>query len=159
MAGELYQVLESKIDSERFELRIELNPCHIIYEGHFPGHALAPGVIQLAIIEEICNTQFKKSLQLKRINKCKFLGMIDPNKNPIVNITIDIGMEVDAASVSAAIWEGGITFFEMKVVLQITLNILVLDKRPDHDRIKLNSKTISTSISLINSMSTPTLLR
>ena len=115
LAGELYQVLESKIDSDQLEFRIEFDPSHIIYEGHFPGHALTPGVIQLAIIEEICATHIRKELRLKKVYKCKFLNMIDPTKNPIVTISIQIELQEEVAIVSATISEEEISFFEMKV--------------------------------------------
>ena len=119
LAGELYQVLESKVESEQIELRIKFNPSHVIYDGHFPGHALTPGVIQLAIVEEICATHLNMQLRLKKIIKCKFLHMIDPNKNPTANVSIQMELEEKFAIVSATISEDEISFFEMKIGFEL----------------------------------------
>ena len=43
-------------------IEIELNPGHVLYQGHFPGQPVVPGVCTLQIIkesaEQIANSSF-----------------------------------------------------------------------------------------------------
>lgn len=38
------------------EIEIELNPGHVLYQGHFPGQPVVPGVCTLQIIKRKCRT-------------------------------------------------------------------------------------------------------
>jgi len=82
----LYTVLfldgnETSVTSE-----IKINPEHTIYEGHFPGSPVTPGVVQLQIIKEILETYFQSKLKMKQMRTCKFLQIINPLETPVVQI-------------------------------------------------------------------------
>ncbi len=75
-------------DVHAFDL--ELNSNHEIFKGHFPSAPVTPGVIQLQIIEELTSGIVGKELKLSKINRCKFLGLIDPIRIPVVKVEISI---------------------------------------------------------------------
>lgn len=52
-----YKIIHRKEreDGKR-EIEIELNPGHALYQGHFPGQPVVPGVCTLQMIKEKCRT-------------------------------------------------------------------------------------------------------
>jgi 3-hydroxyacyl-[acyl-carrier-protein] dehydratase len=97
-----------------FDLR--LNPDHLIYKGHFPSGPVTPGVIQLQIVEELTSVIIGKKLILHKINRCKFLDLIDPLLVPLLKIEISLKEVDDLVHVVSIIKYSGQIF--MKGVLQ-----------------------------------------
>ena len=55
---------------------ISLDSEHAIFEGHFPGNPVTPGVVQMQIVKEILEVYFEKKLQLETMGRCKFLNVL-----------------------------------------------------------------------------------
>lgn len=54
-------------------IEIELNPGHVLYQGHFPGQPVVPGVCTLQIIKESAEQIANQPLQYVQIalpNSC-----------------------------------------------------------------------------------------
>ena len=56
-----YKIIHRKEreDGKR-EIEIELNPGHALYQGHFPGQPVVPGVCTLQMIKESAEQMFPK---------------------------------------------------------------------------------------------------
>ena len=52
-------------------IEIELNPGHVLYQGHFPGQPVVPGVCTLQIIKE--------SAEQIATNLCSMYRLLLPN--------------------------------------------------------------------------------
>ncbi len=96
---------------------ISINPDHDVYQGHFPGQPVVPGVIQLQILREICEKEFNKTLNITGSSVIKYINMIIPDKNP--KLTIDISIkEVDGAyKIDGKIVEEDTVFLKAKLTL------------------------------------------
>ena len=106
------------IDEENgFTATIKLNPSHIIYKGHFPGHPITPGVIQLQIIQELVAYNLKEKLNLFKITKCKFLHVINPIQNSVIEIKVGIDKESKSVIVRSIGMAQGITYFKIDTIL------------------------------------------
>jgi len=68
---------------------IHLNPEHEVYKGHFPQQAVVPGVIQLQIIKELFEKDLSVNLMIKEVIVAKYLNMITPEENSVLEITIE----------------------------------------------------------------------
>ena len=68
--------------------RIKLNANHEIFEGHFPGNPIMPGVCMMQIIKEITEKVLDKNLFLQTSTNIKFMAKINPNVNPDLSIQI-----------------------------------------------------------------------
>lgn len=62
------------------------NSNHIIYNGHFPGHPVTPGVIQMQIVEELVERKLQSKYNLISIKQCKFLKIINPETTKLVQV-------------------------------------------------------------------------
>ena len=84
------KIIHTEINHNRLNFRVELNPQHEIYTGHFPHRPITPGVCSLQMIRELLETHFQQKLQLRKADNIKFSGMIDPQQMKEVSFIITI---------------------------------------------------------------------
>ncbi len=72
---------------------VHLNPFHAIFDGHFPGNPVAPGVCMMQIVKELTETVEQKSLFLVRASNVKFTALINPNENPVLQFALEISYD------------------------------------------------------------------
>lgn len=69
-------------------IEIELNPGHMLYQGHFPGQPVVPGVCTLQMIKESAEQIVSQPLQYVQIASSKFLSAINPLETPLLQLFI-----------------------------------------------------------------------
>ena len=69
--------LFSIISEEASTTRIQLHEEHPIYQAHFPGNPITPGVCIVQMIGELAERQVGHSLILCKIANLKFLAPVD----------------------------------------------------------------------------------
>ncbi|HTX88295.1 MAG TPA: hypothetical protein VMC08_04845 [Bacteroidales bacterium] len=67
-----------------------MNEPHRIYEGHFPGNPVVPGVCQVALIRELVSGILGKNLRLETADNIKFLSMIQPGVQKRLKVDLEI---------------------------------------------------------------------
>ena len=60
--------------------RISINENSSVYDGHFPGYPVTPGVCQVLMIKEILLSQLDTPLQLSKAKEIKFNNLHEPGK-------------------------------------------------------------------------------
>ena len=72
---DFYTVLEKAItEAGHVKYVIQLDPEHLIFEGHFPQHPILPGVAMLQLLKELAEQQLNIELQLQRATNVKFFS-------------------------------------------------------------------------------------
>lgn len=77
-------------DSINWTIRIELNPEHAIYQGHFPEHPVVPGVCLLQLVKECAEDIRRQQLQYTQVSSCKFLSVVNPVNTPCLSVTLTL---------------------------------------------------------------------
>nr|WP_294859291.1 hypothetical protein [uncultured Fluviicola sp.] len=90
-----YKINALKFEENILEAEISINADHMIYEGHFPGNPVTPGVVQLELVKEILGTQFNKTVQLKSLATSKFLAVLNPVNTPEATFKITVTEQED----------------------------------------------------------------
>ncbi|MFZ4522862.1 MAG: hydroxymyristoyl-ACP dehydratase [Bacteroidales bacterium] len=94
---------------------ISLNPTHPIFQGHFPGNPVVPGVCQIQMIMELVETIVNHPLNLVESDNVKFLSMINPVDNPQLECNIVLkSLNDPLISVIASIGAGATVFLKFK---------------------------------------------
>ena len=70
------------------EANIRINPDHKIFKGHFPENPVVPGVVSVQIINEILSHHLKLALMTSSAKSIKYISMIVPNMQPVINYHI-----------------------------------------------------------------------
>ena len=61
-----------------------------VYEGHFPGMPVAPGVFNIQMIKECIERITGKQLLLEYIAQCKFTSLITPQQHQELQVRIEL---------------------------------------------------------------------
>jgi len=92
---------------------LTFDPAHPIFEGHFPGQPVVPGVTMMQIVRELLETHvLRRKALVKEADALKFLTMIDPRENATILAEIKYGEKV-----VARFYNETTTFFKMTATL------------------------------------------
>ena len=109
----------SKLEKEGFEIKAELviHANHKIFEGHFPGHPVVPGVCMMQMVKEIMEQVFKKKTNLVSAVDMKFLNIINPEENTDIQAALKYKIEENRnMTVWASLFKDDRIYFKFKGV-------------------------------------------
>lgn len=75
LQNELYTIVETGDNIAK----IRLVPESAIYQGHFPGNPVTPGVCQVGIVEELAAAMLGYALRLKEVKMLKYTDILRPS--------------------------------------------------------------------------------
>jgi len=117
----LYKVIANEKTAEGISAKIKLNKEHAIFKGHFPGNPVMPGVCMIQIIKELTEEATGKNLFLSVSSNIKFMAIINPDKNPELQLVIDIAEDNGVVKVKNT------TSFEETVALKLSATFKIID--------------------------------
>lgn len=94
-------------------MRVKIAPDHSIFEGHFPGNPITPGVVQVQMVRELLQEHLQKPLRLVKMQSCKFLSILNPTLTPEFDITINFKEDGNTLSVQATGKSEANNFFKL----------------------------------------------
>ena len=87
---DFYKINEQITVDETTSVTITINKNHEIFEGHFPNNPVMPGVCMMQIIKEITEDVTSKTLFMEKCSNVKFMALINPDINNILNLVLNI---------------------------------------------------------------------
>ena len=81
----LYHITQKT--EQRYE--VLLDEKHFIYQAHFPGEPVTPGVCIIQIAKELLEDHLQRDFVIRQVKNVKFLSVISPIKTPRVSYTFD----------------------------------------------------------------------
>ncbi len=105
-----------KIEEGKYKVEISLNQNHDIFNGHFPGNPVTPGVCMMQIVKETTEGLLQKKLSLTSANNIKFMAIINPFENPDLVLDLDISQKENEIKVKNS------TFFDETIALKMSVN-------------------------------------
>jgi 3-hydroxyacyl-[acyl-carrier-protein] dehydratase len=119
--NDLFSVTGNNVDATSGNFTLSVNATHPVYQGHFPGNPITPGVCSMEMLKELTETYFSWCGQLAEVKTIKFLSFI----NPLA--TAEITADLQILEMSSGIWRvrGMLCADEkpaVKVVMRYELN-------------------------------------
>ncbi|MEI6766268.1 MAG: 3-hydroxyacyl-ACP dehydratase [Bacteroidota bacterium] len=94
---------------------VELNKSHTIYDGHFPGNPVVPGVCQTQMIKEALESIIGSKLRMTTANEIKYLAVINPEVDSHLVIEMKIKTQEEGLiAVNSAIISGEKQFLKFR---------------------------------------------
>jgi 3-hydroxyacyl-[acyl-carrier-protein] dehydratase len=84
---EFFHIHDLEAVEGKVKASLHINPSHPIFEGHFPGQPVVPGVTMMLMVRSLLETQLQP-LRLVRADNVKFLSLINPQETPVVQAEI-----------------------------------------------------------------------
>lgn len=115
LQGDFYTIRNLQAADAVITAELDLNAGHKIYEGHFPGQPVTPGVCMMQMIKEIMETVLQRETRLINAKELKFLLMIIPGEtNPITaHIKYSI-VESEGIYVTASFMKDSTIYFKFR---------------------------------------------
>ncbi|MGY0391044.1 3-hydroxyacyl-ACP dehydratase [Bizionia sp. KMM 8389] len=117
---DFYNVISLEHSEGKAIANITINKDHTVFEGHFPGNPVTPGVCMMQIIKELTEEILSKKLFMTSASNVKFMAIINPNETPDLTLSLDISETENGYRVK------NITKFKDTVALKLTTNYKVL---------------------------------
>ena len=80
--GDFFEVLTKESLENGFRCQVSLNAEHTIYQAHFPGNPITPGVCLLQMATELLEQHYGERLQLHTADAIKFRKPVTPDMRP-----------------------------------------------------------------------------
>jgi 3-hydroxyacyl-[acyl-carrier-protein] dehydratase len=120
LLGDFFDIVSLETTEGNINALIEINADHKIFEGHFPGQPVVPGVCQMQMIKEILEQVLEKETQVSTAAEMKFRAIIDPTQNNSISATIRYSMEEgNKIKVVASLFKDQLVHFGMKAVFDL----------------------------------------
>ena len=120
LAGDFFYIRSMQAEETSVEALLEINPVHKIFEGHFPGHPVVPGVCMLQMVKEILEKALGQSTRLVKADQLKFLAIIDPVKQPTIQAQLKYSFDDEGRiGLSASFFNGGMVHFKMSAHFKV----------------------------------------
>ncbi len=91
-----------------------INAGHKIFEGHFPGQPVVPGVCMMQMVKEIIEQVTAKQTHLVKAQEMKFLAIIDPQQNNSIQAALKYTVQENEITVTATLFKDELTHFKFK---------------------------------------------
>ena len=107
----------SKQENDVVRFDISLNADCQVYEGHFPGEPVSPGVCNIQMIKECAEQVAGKSLLLNNLQQCRLTTLVTPIQHPQVEVTILLEEKGDGYKLKATVGKGEDVYLDLKAEL------------------------------------------
>lgn len=105
------RIIEKQADTVTADVQIDR--AHRLFDGHFPGSPVLPGVVQLEMVKVALSDALGRDLALKEMATCKFLEVFNPAEIPSMTLHIRY-KEGDLLEVTASGSYGTSTYFKLR---------------------------------------------
>jgi len=119
LLNDFFFILQQETSPVSVKTKISINEQHEIFEGHFPGMPVVPGVCMIQIILEIMEAFVGKPVRLTESDTIKFLTVMSPKENKEFDIAINYTAAPERFLINASLFFGPVIFFKLKGVLTL----------------------------------------
>ena len=118
LKNDLYTISSFNHEENKILAEIKIDHTHRIFDGHFPGQPVLPGVCTVEILKELVSEAKEKIYKLKEAHNIKFLSLVDPSQTNKLLFKIDYIEEDGMLKINAAAnLDNETTTFKVKGVL------------------------------------------
>ena len=89
LKNSLYKIVDKSEQGKGTCYDIVLDSNHTIYQAHFPGEPITPGVCLIQIAQELIDDHLQQKYTLRGIKNVKFLSVISPRQHPHVRYLLE----------------------------------------------------------------------
>lgn len=102
LKNNLYTIKNADTAADEALYVIELNAGSFIYQAHFPGEPITPGVCIVQIAQELLGDTVGKTLRLVKVKNVKFLSVLSPVQSVQVEFRLcKIRQDTESGTVKA----------------------------------------------------------
>lgn len=110
-----YTILRQSQESDAYLFEVSLNADCNVYQGHFPGEPISPGVCNIQMLKECLEIVLEHSVLLDTIQQCRFTTLVTPVAYPELEVRIYLlKQEEGRVKFKATLGKGENVYLELK---------------------------------------------
>lgn len=117
----LFIVKKYAAEGSEIKATLELDENHAVFKGHFPDQPVVPGVCMMQSVKELVERYVKQKLTVIEADNMKFLSVLDPRVNKVIQATVSIVNNESSFSINASLFADNVTFFKLKATLNSSI--------------------------------------
>lgn len=115
LQGDFFHVTSLDSADHTTRAMLEINPAHVIFEGHFPGQPVVPGVCMMQMVKEITEAVLGRDTRLVKADQLKFLALLIPAESRQLRMELKLSTrENGETGVDAQLLNESTLFFKFK---------------------------------------------
>jgi len=114
LPGDLFTFTPPKIEGDLIKANVMLDAFHPIFQGHFPGRPVLPGVCMLQMVKQVAEIYIGKKISLKSAQHLKFLSVVYPVEDLMIQMKLKMNVEGDNILIAAELLDNAVVFFKFK---------------------------------------------
>ncbi len=92
-----------KTGENSYSAQFKLNPEHIVFQAHFPGQTILPGITMMRVIRDIAASILDLNLTLKTVKNVKFTNVVTPTAALEMEANLTITADLNHYTVSGTL--------------------------------------------------------
>ncbi|CAN5572209.1 3-hydroxyacyl-ACP dehydratase [soil metagenome] len=121
LTNDFFYIKTMQSQDGKIDALIQIDAAHKIFEGHFPGQPVVPGVCMMQMIKEILEQDLGKKTQLTVADQLKFLTLIDPTQTNSIQSELKYSTGEDGGiHLTAQLYNEAVIYFKMKASFVVT---------------------------------------
>ena len=112
--NDFFTYILTESEKERLRARITIDGKHRLFEGHFPGNPVTPGVVLLEIMRQVLCEAAAKDLMLSGARDIKFTNPVIPEQHTEFDLEMNIEEAEGEILVNAVFSEDDIIFTKIR---------------------------------------------
>jgi 3-hydroxyacyl-[acyl-carrier-protein] dehydratase len=105
---------------EKTLFEVSINKEHAVFEGHFPGNPVVPGVFLIQMVREVIEHWQQKKFKIEAADEIKFMKMVIPQESSRLTLEIQKRAKSEKPfAFSIVVSDGATVFIKMKLDLEI----------------------------------------
>ena len=90
LENKFYKIIKEEKDGMSGKYTVAILPDCNVYDGHFPGDPVCPGVCNIETIKECAMMLVGSPLRIKAIKQCRLTAIATPTVCPEVTVTLNM---------------------------------------------------------------------
>jgi 3-hydroxyacyl-[acyl-carrier-protein] dehydratase len=126
LLNDFFTIRDTESSATEIWAELIIHSGHKIFEGHFPNQPVVPGVCMMQMVKEILELVIGKETNLVQAADMKFLAVINPHENNLIQATIKYTAdETGAVNVVASLYKDELIHFKFKGQFNFQVPVLL----------------------------------
>ena len=102
--------------------RIALNASHPIFQAHFAGNPIMPGVCIVQVVKELASEYFSRAFFVCSVKNMKFLLAVNPLETPEISVQLNFTQQEDERiSIAAVLYNEEKIYSKSTILLEYSV--------------------------------------
>lgn len=114
IANDIFNIDSITHVNQTIKAILSINSGSTIFDGHFPGQPVVPGACMLQVVKDVLETALGHPVQLQKAGNIKFVSMIVPSLNDMIQLDISCKPIDDGINVTAKLVSNDVICFKLQ---------------------------------------------